>query len=329
MASYAAFIAARSAYGMHFYKRIDQKTRLPMRSLHNTPASSSIKRRHPLHQQRGVSLVMVLIFLLLAIISVLGAFRSGFLNEKIVGNESDYNRAFAAAEALIRDAEIDIRGRRPPYDYFQADGSAGFPCRPTTDDGNSTETASKVGYEDSCRLRGAAATPWFPEDTVDFDKVQLLLNPNVGDNNCIAGICMPPNTTSLATIEDQILPVIGSNTLNRNLIGVPYGSFTRRFAPNNSENLTASQNNPLLATQAAAATAVIPKLSTNAWYVIEAFPYGTTFNGSGNKHPATQNAPAKERSFVYRITAVVVGLNTKTRVVLKSVFIPYPISQNP
>jgi type IV pilus assembly protein PilX len=300
-----------------------------MRSQHNKLAPSLKKKPNLPHKQRGVSLVMVLIFLLLSIIAVLGAFRSGFLNEKIVGNESDYNRAFSAAEALIRDAEIDIRGRRPPYDFFQADGSAGFPCRPTTDDGNSNETASKVGYEDSCRLRGAVNTPWFPEDIVDFDRVQLLLNPGVADNNCIAGICMPPDTTSLATIENQILPVAGSTVLNRNRIGVPYGSFTRRFAPNNSVNLTVSQNNPLLATEAAAANDIIPKLSTNGWYVIEAFPYGTTFNGGSNKHPATQSAPVKERSFIYRITAVVVGLNPTTRVVLKSIFIPYPIVQNP
>lgn len=313
---------------MHFYKR-KATDNTDMRSLNNPPTPSFKNELTLLHKQRGVSLVMVLIFLLLTIISVLGAFRSGFLNEKIVGNESDYNRAFAAAEALIRDAEIDIRGRRPPYDFFQADGSAGFPCRPTTDDGNTTETASKVGYEDSCRLRGAATTPWFPEDTTDFDKVQLIVNPNATDNNCVAGICMPPDTTSLATIEDQILPVAGSTVLNRNLIGVPYGSFTRTFAPNNSANLTEIQNNPLLATTAAPATAPIPKISQKAWYVIEAFPYGTTFNGTGNKHPATQNAPVKERSFVYRITAVVVGLNPTTRVVLKSIFIPYPIVQNP
>lgn len=300
-----------------------------MRSLHNKPAPLSIKKRNSLHKQRGVSLVMVLIFLLLAIISVLGAFRAGFLNEKIVGSESDYNRAFAAAEALIRDAEIDIRGRRPPYDIAQNDGSLGFPCRPTTDNGNYTETVSKVGYEDSCRLRGSATTPWFPEDIFDFDKVQILLNPLGTENNCIAGICMPPDTTASANIEDQILPLAGSTVVNRNLIGVPYGSFTRTFGPNNSANLTAEQNNPLLATEAAAATAIIPKTSTNAWYVIEAFPYGTTFNGNANRHPATQNAPARERSFVYRITAVVVGLNPTTRVVLKSVFIPYPISQNP
>ena len=300
-----------------------------MRTRHNRPSSLTIKKHNPPSKQRGVSLPMVLIFLLLSIISVLGAFRAGFLNEKMVGNESDYNRAFSAAEALIRDAEIDIRGRRPPYDFFQADGSAGFPCRPTVDDGNSTDPVSQVGFEDSCRLRGAVNTPWFPEDTVDFDRVQLLLNPAVTDNNCIAGICMPPDTTSLATVENQILPLPGSTVVNRNLIGVPYGSFSRRFAPNNSANLTASQNNPLLATQAAAANAIIPKLSTNGWYVIEAFPYGTTFNGSGNKHPATQNAPVKERSFVYRITAVVVGLNPQTRVVLKSIFIPYPIIQNP
>jgi type IV pilus assembly protein PilX len=274
-----------------------------------------------LTKQRGVSLPIVLIFLLLAIISVLGAFRAGFLNEKMVGNESDYNRAFSAAEALTRDAEIDIRGRRPPYDLIRPDGSMGFPCRPTTDDGNTTELASKVGYEDSCRLRGGA-TPWFPRGNAEFDEVEAILVAGGGANRCVAGICMPQNMTDLETIETQILPT------NVNLIGVPYGSFTRTF-DTGTANLTAAQSNPLLQTNAAPAGSLIPKISTNGWYLVEAFRYGKVFSGSGNTHPATQMKPDPASSIVYRITAVVVGSKPGTTVVLKSIFVPYPAIQSP
>jgi type IV pilus assembly protein PilX len=273
--------------------------------------------------QRGVSLPIVLIFLLLAIISVLGAFRAGFLNEKMVGNESDYNRAFAAAEALMRDAEMDIRGRRPPYDLIHPDGRVGFPCRPTTDDGNTTELTSKAGYEDSCRLRGGA-TPWFPLSNAEFDEVENILVATGGANRCSAGICMPQNMTDLESIETQIL----TSTASANAIAVPYGSFTR-INDAGMVNLTAAQSNPLLQTESAGANSLIPKTSTNGWYVIEAFRYGKTFGGSGNAHPATLMKPDPARSIVYRITSVVIGSKPGTAVVLKSIFVPYPAIQSP
>jgi len=292
-----------------------------MQILQVYPSSLLLKSSSPAASQRGVSLPIVLIFLLLAIISVLGAFRAGFLNEKMVGNESDYNRAFAAAEALMRDAEMDIRGRRPPYDLIHPDGRVGFPCRPTTDDGNTTELTSKAGYEDSCRLRGGA-TPWFPVSNAEFDEVENILIATGGANRCVAGICMPQNMTDLGSIETQILP------LNANSIGVPYGSFTR-INDTGIVNLTAAQGNPLLVTQPALPISVIPKTSTNGWYVIEAFRYGKTFSGTGSAHPATLMKPDPARSVVYRITAVVVGSKQGTTVVLKSIFVPYPAIQSP
>lgn len=45
------------------------------------------------------------------------ASRTSLFNEMLVGNDADYQRAFEAAQALIQDAELDIRGEN-------ADGTA-------------------------------------------------------------------------------------------------------------------------------------------------------------------------------------------------------------
>jgi hypothetical protein len=68
--------------------------------------------QHPATQQ-GIALLTVLVLLLLSLTAVLGALRYSNLNEAMLGNTSDYNRTFAAAEALVRDAEIDIRVAAP------------------------------------------------------------------------------------------------------------------------------------------------------------------------------------------------------------------------
>ncbi len=65
-------------------------------------------------QQRGVALMVVLVMLLLASLALLGSLQLGWLGERRAGSESDAQRAFAAAEALLHDAERDILlGRRP------------------------------------------------------------------------------------------------------------------------------------------------------------------------------------------------------------------------
>ncbi len=312
MVLYDGYTVARSACEMHFYKCLIKQPIMPSAK---HPPTLVLSKQKSLSKQGGASLMVVLIFLLLTIISVLGAFRSGFLNEKIVGNESDYSRAFAAAEALIRDAEMDIRGRRPPYDFVQVDGNIGFPCRSSTD-GSTTEIASKVGYENSCRLRNGA-TPWFPRGNQEFNEVESIVIAGDVTNRCVAGICFPLDLTSLENIETLL---VAGNT-----IGVPYGAFTRTDLP----NLSDTQSNPLLSTTPAAAGSLIPKVSTQAWYLVEAFRYGATVSGSGGSasHPALQLKPDPTNSIVYRITAVVRGLRG-TLVVLKSTFVPYPASQS-
>lgn len=60
--------------------------------------------------QRGISLFMVMMFLV--ILSILGitAMQSSTFSARIAGNEADRTLAFQAAESALRDAEKDILG---------------------------------------------------------------------------------------------------------------------------------------------------------------------------------------------------------------------------
>lgn len=70
---------------------------------------------------QGFALIVVMVMLLLSCLVVLSSTRLSWLSERMLGAESDHQRAFAAAEALIRDAELDIRG-------LQA--GSNLPCQP-------------------------------------------------------------------------------------------------------------------------------------------------------------------------------------------------------
>ncbi len=75
-----------------------------------------MQRPRPLHQrryQRGISLFIVIVLVMLSMLLALWGSRTSLFNEMIVGNDADYQRAFEAAQALIQDAEFDIRGERP------------------------------------------------------------------------------------------------------------------------------------------------------------------------------------------------------------------------
>src|SRR5690606_34259830 len=72
---------------------------------------------NPAQRQRGVALFVVIVFVMLSMLLALWASRTSLFNEMVVGNDADYQRAFEAAQALVQDAELDIRGEK-------ADGSA-------------------------------------------------------------------------------------------------------------------------------------------------------------------------------------------------------------
>lgn len=250
--------------------------------------------------QRGVSLILVLIVLLLTLTALLAAFRVSIVNEALVGNSSDYSRAQAAAEALIRDAEIDIRGRRPPYNTVQTDGQVGWPCRPNPP----TDTRSNYeidGYESSCRLRNSTTAPWFPQSNEEFDDVSDIITSTNSASRCLDAICIPMSLNSYAAIKNK------PNEWAQ--FGATYGQFTR----NELSDLGVA-GNPIL-------SSFVPR----AWYWIEAFRYSDEI--AIDADVVSKLVPSNDRNFVYRITAVALGMRPGTKVVMRSVFVPYPKNQ--
>ena len=65
-------------------------------------------RKQRKHQQ-GISLYIVIVLVLLSMLLALWASRTSLFNEMVVSNDADYQRAFEAAQALLQDAELDIR----------------------------------------------------------------------------------------------------------------------------------------------------------------------------------------------------------------------------
>ncbi len=67
---------------------------------------------HPLSKRlrrtRGFSLIIILLMMLAVAMLALGAMNSSIVQERMVGNARDRQVALQAAEAAIRDAEIDI-----------------------------------------------------------------------------------------------------------------------------------------------------------------------------------------------------------------------------
>jgi len=77
-----------------------------------------------LHRQHGVSLFIVLIFVMLTMLLTLWASRTSLFNEMVVGNDADWQRAFEAGQTLLQDAELDIRNERADGNNCRYDGSS-------------------------------------------------------------------------------------------------------------------------------------------------------------------------------------------------------------
>jgi type IV pilus assembly protein PilX len=238
-------------------------------------------------RQQGAALIIVMVMLLLATIVVLSSTRLGWLNERMVGSESDQQRAFAAAEALIRDAERDIQGLR-------------------TD--SSPSCQSGPGFV-GCRNFGAGA-PFFPEKLADLDLLQARLPTDTPA--CRRGICLPATTETLG--REQWTTKLSVMTAGTGDAAVParYGEFTG-VDPAATGNALLQWSRP----------GVTPTVAARAWYWVEVFFYtqamGIPESSGHDLAPDTFNHP-----FVYRITAHVQGMKPGTQVWLRSVFVPRP-----
>jgi type IV pilus assembly protein PilX len=74
--------------------------------------------QHFPQQQRGISLVVVLLFLVIMMGLGTTAIRTATIEEKLSGNERDQQIAFEAAEAALRDGERYVRSSLSPASGF-------------------------------------------------------------------------------------------------------------------------------------------------------------------------------------------------------------------
>lgn len=117
-------------------------------------------------RQRGVSLFIVIVLVMLSMLLALWGSRTALFNEMVVGNDADYQRAFEAAQALLQDAEFDIRGQRP-------DGS---------------DCVTNADKADVCRPLGAAV--WFPNEDKELEDLMVTLSGSPESKYCVKGICL-------------------------------------------------------------------------------------------------------------------------------------------
>lgn len=71
----------------------------------NNPISIRPKGKN----QQGFVLVTAVMFLVVLTIVILSLMRTAILEERMIGNSRDWNNAFQAAEAALRDAELEIK----------------------------------------------------------------------------------------------------------------------------------------------------------------------------------------------------------------------------
>ena len=246
-------------------------------------------------QQQGVALFVVIVFVMLSMLLALWASRTSMFNELVVGNDADYQRAFEAAQTLLQDAELDIRGENPDGTFC-----TGTKCR------NNISGAPKIPLE------GQDVTP-------------LLAMLNSKETKCSYGLCAKragrqdfwnytastsPAPTDLKPGEVTLEKMIGNN------IGARYGQFTGATVGEEGKA------NPILADD---------RNGKGGWYWIEILRYDESSKNDGvivRSNPdgsINTNANSLLRlnltpNVVYRVTAIAYGRKPGTMAVLQQTY---------
>ena len=249
------------------------------------------RHRHQRSKQRGVALFVVIVFVLLSMLLALWAARTSLLNEMVVGNDVDYKRAYEAAQALLQDAELDIRGQNADGSECTPDSSKGNICRVTTID--------KI-----------------PLETQDVGP--LLANLDTQTTKCRNALCVKRTgrqdfwnyTSDTIPVPTSLQPgEVLLSALAAEGIGARYGQYTGAGVGSNT-----APANPILANTSAA--------DQGGWYWIEVLPYDESSKSSGLIVEASNNLLSLNLipSVVYRITALAYGRKPNTMVVLQQTY---------
>ena len=254
---------------------------------------AAMARRAPRHRanQRGVALFVVIVFVLLTMLAALWASRTALFGEMIVGNDADYQRAFEAAQALLQDAELDIREEH-------ADGT---PWRQS--DAARTLNAPCEANSDICRTKADLPRP--PETAEDLG--DLLAHLKTQSTGCQHGLCL--KRTGNQDFWNDTATLTAMTAAN---VGARYGQYTGAKKGDSS-----NPANPILQQTGA---------GKGGWYWIEVLPYdqsskssGVIVGGSGSTNLDLLPLNLKPH-VVYRITALAQGLKPNTRVVLQQTY---------
>lgn len=238
-------------------------------------------------RQRGVALFIVIVFVMLSMLLALWASRTSLFNEMVVGNDANYQRAFEAAQALLQDAELDIRGEK-------ADGTlcSAPPCRAYV-----TEKMQ------------------FPADTQEINPVIALLEAE--PTRCKDGLCARRvgrqdfwnYATASTTVKPTANTALGEAPLtDLMLVGARYGQYTGAQLGD-----TDNPANPILADKAD---------GRGGWYWIEVLRYSDKAKSANVVVDSTSSQlPLNLDVYViYRITAVAAGLKPGSTVVLQETY---------
>lgn len=257
-----------------------------MQTIANSPPHYRLQR------QRGIALYVVVVLVLLSTLLALWAARSALFSEILIGNDADYRRTFEAAQAMLQDAEFDIRGTQPD----------GNPCIPVPSNMDICRPAPQAG--DPAATPPIPPTPgaevYFDIETKDLENLLSTIETKQPTTKCYKGICQKrtggqdfwnDSTTLSAMIADNV--------------GARYGQFTGVTA-----DATA---NPILADKTA---------GKGAWYWVEVLPYvDPNVSLLANMPPGSnveRFAPTRKKLWVYRITALARGNKPSSEVVLQS-----------
>ena len=257
--------------------------------------------RHPRAPQRGVALFVVIVFVMLSMLLALWASRTSLFNEMVVGNDADYQRAFESAQALLQDAELDIRGENP-------DGS---PC-----------TGGK------CRdnIASAFKIPLDPQEVTPL-LTELDSDSKTNKTKCFSGLCRKRTgrqdfwnyTSATSPAPASLQPgEVTLEEMTHSDIGARYGQYTGATPGDPSD--PGKTANPILADTSAA--------NRGGWYWIEVLPYDESSKNSGLIVDATTGAPTNsllslnlKPNVAYRITALAYGRKPNTMVVLQQTYV--------
>lgn len=269
-------------------------------------------KKAALHRQRGVSLFIVLVVLLLALIIVLGGMVVANLNESLVGNQSDAQRAYGAAEALLNAAQRDIllNGR---FCDAAAIGGTGTNATIQTETQTGTPAAAS-----NCTAR-------YPrEGDGPRDYVSLVSSIGLGKCGTTAGVW-----TGVCISGDPASAQFETSTINNGTTsnaeqwdnGVDYNNkyiSTLAGGANNSD-----YGNNVQAGSTSLALTGSSLSSSRGKYWVEVFPY----NVMSTALAGTPNVPVPDGTypFVFRITAMAKGLKSGTVSVLRTYYVPYPM----